>query len=118
MQSASSARNPAGDRCTWRPSNQPSLFPVPTLKPAEVWAEEDATALVPSLQERTWDNDFIVTRGREIAQEDKGWGHWWGLGGVSGGLSVRPAAEGPGENETTIWAAGAGHFVKSNVTVI
>lgn len=40
------------------------------------------------------------------------------LAGVSGGLSVRPAAEGPGENETTIWAAGAGHFVKSNVTVI
>lgn len=56
------------------------------MKPAEVWAEEDATALVPSLQERTWDNDFIVTRGREIAQEDKGWGHWWGLGGGFGGI--------------------------------
>lgn len=60
--------------CSW------GQMPLPTLKPAEVWAEEDATATLTSLQERTWDSDSIITRGREIAQEDRGWEHWMGTG--------------------------------------
>ena len=63
-----SAAHPPGDRHNWSPGNRPSParghMPLPTLKAAEVWAKEDATDILPSLQERTWDHDFILTRGR------------------------------------------------------
>lgn len=64
--------------------SQQSTFPVPvpTLKPAEICPEKDATVILPSWQERTWDYDFIVTRGRETAQEVKGWGLTGGFGGI------------------------------------
>lgn len=92
MQSTSSATNPAGDRWAWSPGNDSSPFPgrnaLPSLKPAEVQAVEDfanSCKLLQSLQERTWDDDSIITRGRETAQEgeggDTGWGPGRGLGG-------------------------------------
>ena len=66
----------------------PGRNALPSLKPAEVQAVEDfanSCKLLQSLQERTWDDDSIITRGRETAQVgeggDTGWGPGRGLGG-------------------------------------
>lgn len=92
-----SATNPAGVRYHWSlgshpsPSHRQMLFPP--VKPAEVWAEEDATDTLPTLQEWTWDDDSIITRGR-VSRRERSAGIGWTLGGVG---STRPAKEELGE---------------------
>lgn len=58
----------AGDEYNRSPGNHPSpshrQMPLPTLKLADAWAEEDGTNTLPNLQEWTWDDDSIITRGR------------------------------------------------------
>lgn len=85
----------------------------PPVKPAEVWAEEDAADTLPSLQEWTWDDDSIITRGR-VSRRKRSAGIGWTLGGVG---STRPAELGD-YHKTTIWVAGKGYLVEKNVTVI
>lgn len=71
-----SVTNPGGDRCHWNPSSRPPPShrrgPLPTLELAAAWTEENAADILPHLQERTWDEDSTIRRGRQNVQEDKG----------------------------------------------
>lgn len=141
-QSASSATSPAGDRCALGLGSDPSPFLGTNVPPhfetsrslgrgkchcySAKFARKDVGQWLHYHKGKrnclggqglgVLDGDLVVVGGgcgggpwdqqQELAvAEVRGW-------------TMRPAAEEPGENETTVWVVGVGHLRKKNITVI